>query len=118
MAAFSDANSIWKADALTELLEPFRDPRVGYVCGRVRFVGPDGGNLEGAYWKYEMKVRELESELAEYIGVKHTIGVSSGHLRVPRRGMRGASRASSSIGSAAPRPSSRSPDSRTLISPQ
>ena len=64
LLAFSDANSTWKPNALTELLEPFRDPRVGYVCGQVRFVGPDGGNLEGAYWRYEMKVRELESELA------------------------------------------------------
>ncbi len=64
LLAFSDANSTWKPDALTELLEPFRDPRVGYVCGQVRFVGPDGGNLEGIYWRYEMKVRELESGLA------------------------------------------------------
>ena len=64
LLAFSDANSVWESSALTELLEPFRDPRVGYVCGQVRFVGPDGGNLEGAYWRYEMRVRELESGLA------------------------------------------------------
>ena len=64
LLAFSDANSVWESSALTELLEPFRDPRVGYVCGQVRFVGPDGGNLEGAYWRYEMRVRKLESGLA------------------------------------------------------
>lgn len=64
LLAFSDANSTWEPDALSQLLEPFRDPRVGYVCGQVRFVGPDGGNIEGAYWKYEMRVRELESGLA------------------------------------------------------
>ena len=62
--AFSDANSIWQADAVAALIEPFRDERVGYVCGQVRFTGPDGGNLEGAYWRYEMRVREMESELA------------------------------------------------------
>jgi cellulose synthase/poly-beta-1,6-N-acetylglucosamine synthase-like glycosyltransferase len=62
--AFSDANSHWDSDALTQLLEPFRDERVGYVCGQVTFTGPDGGNLEGAYWRYEMKVRELESAVA------------------------------------------------------
>jgi cellulose synthase/poly-beta-1,6-N-acetylglucosamine synthase-like glycosyltransferase len=62
--AFSDANSIWEPDALGRLIEPFADERVGYVCGQVRFHGPDGGNLEGAYWHYEMKVRELESEVA------------------------------------------------------
>lgn len=62
--AFSDANSTWRPEALAQLLEPFRDDRVGYVCGQVRFTGPGGGNLEGAYWRYEMKVRELESGLA------------------------------------------------------
>ena len=62
--AFSDANSEWKPNALAELVSPFVDPSVAYVCGQVRFVGPDGGNLEGAYWHYEMKVRELESGLA------------------------------------------------------
>lgn len=62
--AFSDANSHWEPDALNQLIEPFRDERVGYVCGQVRFTGPDGGNLEGAYWRYEMKVRELESDVA------------------------------------------------------
>lgn len=64
LLAFSDANSTWEPGALAELVEPFRDPRVGYVCGQVRFTGPDGGNLEGAYWRYEMRVREMESELA------------------------------------------------------
>ncbi len=62
--AFSDANSVWQPDALGILIEPFADDRVGYVCGQVTFTGPDGGNLEGAYWHYEMKVRELESEVA------------------------------------------------------
>lgn len=61
---FSDANSAWEPDALKELVEPFGDPRVSYVCGQVTFTGPDGGNLEGAYWAWEMKVRRLESDLA------------------------------------------------------
>ncbi len=61
--AFSDANSNWEPKALTELIEPFRDARVGYVCGQVTFTGPEGGNLEGIYWRYEMRVRELESGL-------------------------------------------------------
>lgn len=64
LLAFSDANSTWEPGALAELIDPFRDERVGYVCGQVRFIGPDGGNLEGAYWRYEMRVREMESELA------------------------------------------------------
>jgi cellulose synthase/poly-beta-1,6-N-acetylglucosamine synthase-like glycosyltransferase len=62
--AFSDANSVWAPDALRHLVEPFADPAVGYACGQVRFVGAGGGNLEGAYWRYEMAVREMESALA------------------------------------------------------
>jgi len=61
--AFSDANSVWSRDALRRLVAPFADPGVGYVCGQVRFLDPDGNNLEGAYWRYEMAVREAESAL-------------------------------------------------------
>jgi cellulose synthase/poly-beta-1,6-N-acetylglucosamine synthase-like glycosyltransferase len=64
LLAFSDANSTWAPDALLRLVEPFADPTVGYVCGQVRFVDEGGGNLEGAYWRYEMAVREMESGLA------------------------------------------------------
>jgi cellulose synthase/poly-beta-1,6-N-acetylglucosamine synthase-like glycosyltransferase len=62
--AFSDANSVWARDALRRLVAPFADRGVGYVCGQVRFTDPDGDNLEGAYWRYEMAVREMESALA------------------------------------------------------
>ena len=64
LLAFSDANSEWAPDALGRLLAPFADERVGYVCGQVRFLDPEGDNLEGAYWRYEMSIRALESELA------------------------------------------------------
>jgi cellulose synthase/poly-beta-1,6-N-acetylglucosamine synthase-like glycosyltransferase len=62
--AFSDANSVWATDALRRLVAPLADPQVAYVCGQVRFLDPGGGNLEGAYWRYEMAVREMESALA------------------------------------------------------
>jgi cellulose synthase/poly-beta-1,6-N-acetylglucosamine synthase-like glycosyltransferase len=62
--AFSDANSVWSPDALRHLVEPFADAAVGYACGQVRFTGEGGGNFEGAYWRYEMAVREMESALA------------------------------------------------------
>ncbi len=62
--AFSDANSVWSRDALRRLVAPFADRGVGYVCGQVRFVDAAGDNPEGAYWRYEMAVREMESALA------------------------------------------------------
>ncbi|HET8813806.1 MAG TPA: glycosyltransferase family 2 protein [Solirubrobacterales bacterium] len=66
--AFSDANSAWAPDALRQLVTPFADRRVGYVCGQVRFLDPGGDNLEGTYWRYEMAVREMESALAGVTG--------------------------------------------------
>jgi cellulose synthase/poly-beta-1,6-N-acetylglucosamine synthase-like glycosyltransferase len=62
--AFSDANAFWDRSALRRLVAPFADPQVGYVCGQVRFSSNGGTNEEGAYWRYEMAVRELESRLA------------------------------------------------------
>ncbi|HEX3736925.1 MAG TPA: glycosyltransferase [Solirubrobacterales bacterium] len=64
LLAFSDANAEWAPDALGRLLAPFADERVGYVCGQVRFRAPGGDNLEGVYWRYEMAIRAMESELA------------------------------------------------------
>lgn len=64
IVAFSDANALWEPGALRELLAPFADPRVGYVCGQVRFTTAGGTNQEGLYWRHEMWLRSLESGLA------------------------------------------------------
>jgi glycosyltransferase involved in cell wall biosynthesis len=62
--AFSDANALWEPDALRALVRPFADSRVGYVCGGLSYLAPDGSNQEGTYWRYENAVRALESRLA------------------------------------------------------
>ena len=59
--AFTDANTEWKRDALLKLVRNLADPEVGYVCGQLRLESPDGANLEGLYWRYEVWVREQES---------------------------------------------------------
>jgi len=59
--AFTDANTEWKPDALRKLVRSLADPEVGYVCGQLRLESPDGANLEGVYWRYEVWVREQES---------------------------------------------------------
>jgi cellulose synthase/poly-beta-1,6-N-acetylglucosamine synthase-like glycosyltransferase len=64
LLAFSDANAQWDPGALRALAARFADPHVGYACGQVRFVSEGGTNQEGLYWRYEMAVRGLESELA------------------------------------------------------
>jgi hypothetical protein len=63
---FSDANAQLDPAALRALLPHFAgDPKVGYVCGQVRFTTPGGDNREGVYWRYEMAVRELESRVGD-----------------------------------------------------
>ena len=64
LLAFSDANSIWEVGALRRLAGRFADPKVGYVCGRLRLEGEGGDNQEGLYWRYETAIRALESRLA------------------------------------------------------
>ncbi|HEX6027063.1 MAG TPA: glycosyltransferase [Solirubrobacter sp.] len=68
LLAFGDANALWEPDALTQLVKPFADPKVGYVCGRVEFINEAGTNQEGLYWRYEMWLRAQESALASVTG--------------------------------------------------
>ncbi len=68
IVAFSDANVSWERDALSELIGPFADPTVGYVCGEVRLTGEDGTNQEGLYWRYELAMRKAESRLRSVTG--------------------------------------------------
>ncbi len=68
IVAFSDANVTWEPDALTRLVAPFADRRVGYVCGQVRLVSRTGTNQEGLYWRYEMMLRTLESRVRSVTG--------------------------------------------------
>src|SRR5439155_15608974 len=40
----------------------------GYACGQVTFVNDDGDNQEGLYWRYEMALRQMESDLWSVTG--------------------------------------------------
>lgn len=61
--AFGDANSAWQPSALKPLVAALADPQVGYVCGNVALVNEGGTSQEGLYWRYEMALRRLESNL-------------------------------------------------------
>jgi cellulose synthase/poly-beta-1,6-N-acetylglucosamine synthase-like glycosyltransferase len=63
VVAFSDANAVWQPDALQKLVRSFADGDVGYVTGRASYEAADGTNREGAYWRFELWVREQESRL-------------------------------------------------------
>lgn len=71
VVVFSDANAIYKNDALYELVRPFGDPKIGYVVGSARYFESDGNKVkesEGLYWKFELWLKEKESAFYSVIG--------------------------------------------------
>jgi len=62
---FSDANNMYEANAIRELVAPFSDAKVGASTG-AKLIIQDGGNLSGAegiYWKYESWIKKNETAL-------------------------------------------------------
>lgn len=69
---FTDAASFLPQDAVLKMVRNFSDKRVGCVAGRMRFVDTDTNlttESQGLYWRYEVKIRELESSIGNLIGV-------------------------------------------------
>jgi len=67
---FSDVATTIPADALRALAAAFVDERVGAVSSEDRFISKDGRVAgEGAYVKYEMWLRRLESGRAGLVGL-------------------------------------------------
>jgi cellulose synthase/poly-beta-1,6-N-acetylglucosamine synthase-like glycosyltransferase len=63
---FTDASARLAPDALREIARPFADPSVGCVSSE-DVVDPEQG--EGAYVRFEMALRRLESEAATLVGL-------------------------------------------------
>lgn len=63
---FTDATTFLEENALEEIVSAFADDDVGCVSGNDKTVGESG---EGAYVKYEMALRELESSLGSVVVV-------------------------------------------------
>lgn len=67
---FSDVATMIKPNALKLLAVHFEDKRIGAVSSEDRFISQDGRIVgEGAYVKYEMWLRRLESQRAGLIGL-------------------------------------------------
>jgi cellulose synthase/poly-beta-1,6-N-acetylglucosamine synthase-like glycosyltransferase len=66
--AFSDANAMWRPDALQKLVRNYADPEVSYVCGSSVYEAADGTNREGTYWRFESWLRRNESRLGSITG--------------------------------------------------
>ncbi len=67
---FSDVATRIPREALTKLVSYFADPKVGALSSEDQFISNDGKVVgEGAYVKYEMWLRRLESERAGLVGL-------------------------------------------------
>lgn len=72
----TDANGIFKKDALLKLIRNFADPRVGCVSGELKYINPQKapiGESEGIYWKYETFFKKLESKIRSVLGANGSI---------------------------------------------
>jgi cellulose synthase/poly-beta-1,6-N-acetylglucosamine synthase-like glycosyltransferase len=63
---FSDANSIYKTDAIQQLVRPFGDPEVGGVAGNqvYRTEGSGGTSTDGerAYWNFDRMLKQYQGK--------------------------------------------------------
>ena len=71
---FCDASTLFEPDAINKLIRHFADPRVGVVCGAVRYhSNADAQQTEGAYWKYESALRLMEARLGAILNASGAI---------------------------------------------
>lgn len=68
---FSDANAMYKSDAVYELVKYFRNPEVGYVVGAALYnkgTDSEATESEGLYWDVELTMKDLESKVYSVVG--------------------------------------------------
>jgi len=85
---FSDANSIYRRDALRKLTRNFQDASVGYVTGKMIYSNPDGSRVgDGctAYMRYENFLRKAETSVGSIVGVNGGIDAVRKFLYRPMR---------------------------------
>ena len=67
---FSDVATILKPNAISNIVDNFKDPSIGCVSSEDKFIDKDGNvSGEGAYVKYEMFLRKLESKVNTLVGL-------------------------------------------------
>lgn len=69
---FSDGNTKLGKDSIREIVDLFRDPKVGCVSGEKRIHNKDAdaaaGAGEGLYWRYESTLKKWDAELYSVVG--------------------------------------------------
>lgn len=69
---FSDANTRLNTEAVREMVKHYQDEHVGAVAGEKRIVSKEKDSApaagEGFYWRYESRLKQLDSELHSVVG--------------------------------------------------
>jgi len=76
IVVFTDANGKYQRDALAVLMRPFADPQVGCVCGELIYLSADDNVVAKGYkvyWRYDQRLKRLESRLACLLGANGSI---------------------------------------------
>jgi cellulose synthase/poly-beta-1,6-N-acetylglucosamine synthase-like glycosyltransferase len=70
IVVFSDANAMYRHDAIKALVRNFEDPSVGAAVGESTYneSTTDAEKSESAYWRYETYVKRLETRIGSVIG--------------------------------------------------
>jgi glycosyltransferase involved in cell wall biosynthesis len=73
--AFADARQTFAPDAVANLVQPFADPSVGGVTGRLVVNRSDLASVEGVrlYWGLETRLRQAESRTGSVVGATGAI---------------------------------------------
>ena len=74
---FSDANSMYKADALRNIVKPFADSKIGGVAGNQSYLKKKGTSSisvgERSYWSFDRILKESESKAGSTISATGAI---------------------------------------------
>jgi cellulose synthase/poly-beta-1,6-N-acetylglucosamine synthase-like glycosyltransferase len=84
----SDANSLYRPDAIRRLVSAFDDPTVGYVTGQLIYQDPGEtavGAGSGLYIRYENWLRRLETAAGSVVGVNGGVDGVRRQLYQPMR---------------------------------
>ncbi len=73
---FSDANALYREEAVRKIVRNFADQSVGCVCGELVYYSKDKtliGDAENVYWDYEKFIKRQENRAASILGANGSI---------------------------------------------
>jgi cellulose synthase/poly-beta-1,6-N-acetylglucosamine synthase-like glycosyltransferase/lysophospholipase L1-like esterase len=85
VVVFTDANAMFRPDAVERLVARFADPRVGLVCGRLHYLSEGYSFMsdEAIYWQYEDWLKRCEGRSGRLLVANGSIYAIRRELFVP-----------------------------------